>query len=90
MVFALYMEGSKESRVSFHWEQYISETLPNVRYPTPKLLVFSESVSLHFLTSSLLVTGCNLNSYVKASLFLESWPKTSKPQLPYFSASHIQ
>lgn len=31
MVFALCMEGSKESVVSFHWEQYIPETLPTLR-----------------------------------------------------------
>lgn len=31
MVFALCMEGSKESVVSFHWEQYIRETLPTSR-----------------------------------------------------------
>lgn len=62
-------------------EQLISEALPNVTNPTPKLPLFPESIALCFLTSSLLVTGHSLNSFVKALLFLERWTKTSKPQL---------
>lgn len=65
-----------------HWEQDISETLANVRYPSPTLSLCSESTAFCFLSYPLLATGHNLNCPAKAILFLESWPKTSKPQLP--------